>query len=213
MGELDNLFSDLTPETVQELSLIEERVKIHLKHTAEGIVATGGELLKAKERLGHGRFLSWVKVKFEMSNQSALRCMQVYERFGDKNNNLLNLGTSVLYLLSERSTPDEVVNEVLTRTEAGETLTVEQVRSLKMQLKAKEAVAKQELERAEKFKSENYQLLDSVADLKSKLAEQPKEVVKEVVREVKVEVVKEVIPEGYTSVEQAIAEVSGFGRR
>ncbi|MBF0459097.1 MAG: hypothetical protein HQK99_14500 [Nitrospirae bacterium] len=101
--------------------------------------------------------------------------MNIYKKFGLNTRTSAILNTNFTVLREITRLPAEAQEQVKTQIESGETLTVEQVRSLKMQLKAKEAVAKQEMERAEKFKSENYRLLDSVSELKNKLAEQMKE--------------------------------------
>jgi hypothetical protein len=57
-----------------------------------------------------------------MHEQSARRFMQVAERF--KSNTMLDLQPTVLYALAAPSTPDEVVDEALERSEAGEKVTV-----------------------------------------------------------------------------------------
>ncbi len=170
-NEVD-MFGDLSVEVRQSQALRAERIRLRMKRTAEDIVEIGRELTEAKAELGHGNFDNWIKQEFEMSKPTALRFMRVYENFGSKNVNLTHLSVSALYLLAESSTPEPVVQEVIARTEQGETLTVAQVKSLKMQLKAKEDVAKAEIERAAKLKEENCRLLDSITELRTKLDKQ-----------------------------------------
>lgn len=175
MNELD-MFGDLPVEIRQTQALRAERIRLRMKRTAEDIVEIGRELTEAKAELGHGNFLTWIENEFEMSERTARRFMNVAERFGSKTASLSDLSKETIYELAAPSTPEPVIQEVIARTEAGEILTVAEVKSLKMQLKAKEDVAKAEMERAAKLKKENYQLLDTVSELKTKLAEQPKEI-------------------------------------
>src|SRR5689334_24853951 len=69
--------------------------------------------MEVKARLGHGLFMGWIELEFEMSYPTAVRFMQVAERFG-KNINLIHLPVSVLYELAAPSTPDTVIEMVET---------------------------------------------------------------------------------------------------
>lgn len=92
-----------------------ESIRSRLKRTGEDIIAIGQDLIDAKEDLGHGQFLPWLKAEFDMSEWSAQKFMQVTTKFGgsDKSVNFTDLGASVLYLLASPSTPETVTQEVL----------------------------------------------------------------------------------------------------
>jgi DNA repair exonuclease SbcCD ATPase subunit len=131
----------------------------------------------------------------------------------------LYISPTILYELAAPSTPDSVIEEVTAKVEAGETVSVKEVKELKRQAKE----AEQEKERIHKELNVNKQMVDFLKkdiqefsherdQLKKELeklqaiAAQP--VVKEVEVVKEVQVVKEVpvIPDGYASVEKAIAE-------
>lgn len=83
-----------------------------MKRTAEDIIAIGQDLIEVKERLGHGKFLPWLRSEFEMDQKTAWRFMEVARRFGDKIGNLPNLRPSALYELL--SAPETIVEMVET---------------------------------------------------------------------------------------------------
>lgn len=195
-----------------------ERIKLRLKRTAEDIIAIGQDLILIKAELGHGNFEKWIKINFEMKRMTAHNIMQVAERFGS-NIQLLYISPTILYELAAPSTPDSVIEEVTAKVEAGETVSVKEVKELKKQIK-EEQEAKDKIHHElsvnkqmvnylkkdiEEFNQERDQLAKEIERLQAAVA-QP--VVKEVEVIKEVEVVKEVtvIPDGYSSVEQAIAE-------
>ena len=195
-----------------------ERIKLRLKRTAEDIIAIGQDLILIKAELGHGNFEKWIKINFEMKRMTAHNIMQVAERFGS-NIQLLYISPTILYELAAPSTPDSVIEEVTAKVEAGETVSVKEVKELKRQAKETEEENKrihQELsvnkqmvnflkKDIEEFNQERDQLSKEIERLQAAVA-QP--VVKEIEVIKEVEVVKEVtvIPDGYSSVEKAIAE-------
>jgi len=195
-----------------------ERIKLRLKRTAEDIISIGQDLILIKAELGHGNFDKWIELHFEMKRRSAYVFINAAERFGSKVQ-LLHISPTVLYELAAPSTSDEVVQLVTEKVEAGETVSVKEVKELKRQAKE----AEQEKERIHKELNVNKQMVDFLKkdiqefsherdQLKKELeklqaiAAQP--VVKEVEVVKEVQVVKEVpvIPDGYASVEKAIAE-------
>src|SRR5260221_2826384 len=93
---------------LEKAAVIQER----LKRTARDIIAIGQDLIEVKARLEHGQFKPWLQSEFQMSYPTAVRFMQVSERFS-KNINLIHLPVSVLYELAAPSTPDEVIEQVI----------------------------------------------------------------------------------------------------
>lgn len=201
-----------------EVILSTERAKLMLKRTAEDIIAIGKELIFIKSKLKHGQFMPWVEHHFEMTRHTAFNFMNVAERFGS-NVEIFNISPSILYELASPSTPDSLVEEVTSRIESGEKISFKEVQELKRQAKE----AEQEKERIHKELSVNKQMVNFLKkdieefnherdQLKKELeklqaiAAQP--VVKEVEVVKEVQVIKEVpvIPDGYASIEKAIAE-------
>lgn len=102
-----------------------------MKRTVEDIIEIGRELIAVKERLGHGRFLDWIKVEFEMERSTAQNLMNVADKFGDKLPIIGNLKPTVLYALADPSTPDEVIEQATTKAESGEKVTIKDVQEWK----------------------------------------------------------------------------------
>lgn len=87
--------------------------------SAEDIIAIGQDLLAAKEQLLHGQFGEWLTAEFDMTQMTAVRFMQVAQRFGDKSNKLLDFNPSILYALAA-PTAEDVADEVIERVTSGE---------------------------------------------------------------------------------------------
>ena len=77
-----------------------------------------------------GGFEGWVENRLKMSRRTAYRLLDVHKQFGDYESvpNWHTLPRSVLYLLATPSTPDEVREEAIERAEAGERLTLAEVK-------------------------------------------------------------------------------------
>src|SRR4051812_29722081 len=77
-------YAVLPEEIANEARSTAGRIKARLRRTASDIVATGEDLLRLKDRLGHGRFLPWVDAEFGMSADTAGRYMNVARNLGGK---------------------------------------------------------------------------------------------------------------------------------
>jgi hypothetical protein len=95
------------------------------------IIEIGRRLSDAKERLGHGKFLTWVAAEFGWSERTAENFMRVYdlsrksEKFAD-----LQVPISALYLLAAPSTPDKALEAVAMRVGAGNGVSVAEVKDM-----------------------------------------------------------------------------------
>ena len=205
---------ELTNKAIQAI----ERIDLRMKRTAEDIVAIGQDLIILKEELGHGNFLPFIKSRYQLTHATVHNFMRVAEQFGS-NIKLFDISPTVLYELAKPSMPEEVKEHITAKIEAGETVSVKEVQALKKQIK-EEQEAKDKIHHElsvnkqmvnylkkdiEEFNQERDQLAKEIERLQTAVV-QP--VVKEVEVIKEVEVVKEVtvIPDGYSSVEQAIAE-------
>jgi DUF3102 family protein len=108
-------------------------IKMGLKRTAEGIVTVGQSLMRVKSVLEHGEFQEWLRAEFDLSYPTAVRFMQVGERFGSKNINLIGLPPSVLYELAAPSTTDEVVEKVLSGEISADLKSIREAKEAKRQ--------------------------------------------------------------------------------
>ena len=73
-------------------------------------------------RRNEGGFTGWMKTRFDCSPSSAYRLLDVHKRFGNGESfpNWETLSDSALYLLAPPSVPQEALDEVTERIEAGE---------------------------------------------------------------------------------------------
>jgi hypothetical protein len=111
--QIINSTSTEKPSAADELDQIIGQVRSLLRRSAEDIVEIGRQLLRAKELLAHGDFGPWLKHEFEMSERSAQNFMNVARRFGDKSEMVADLKPGILYLLAAPSTPQTVIDRVL----------------------------------------------------------------------------------------------------
>ena len=95
------------------------------------VVEIGRRLNDAKNRLGHGKFLTWLVAEFGWSERTAENFMRVYdlyrksEKFAD-----LQVPISALYLLAAPSTPDKALEEVATRIGNGNDVSLAEVKDI-----------------------------------------------------------------------------------
>jgi len=102
-----------------------------MKRTAQGIVEIGQKLSEVKERLGHGRFGTWLESEFRWSYETAARFMRVYTQFNSVNLTDVSIAPSALYLLAAPSISKAVIQEAIARAEAGESITYTTAKEIK----------------------------------------------------------------------------------
>jgi len=90
-------------------------------------------------RRNEGGFTGWMKTRFDCSPSSAYRLLDVHKRFGNGESfpNWETLSDSALYLLAPPSVPQEALDEVNARVEAGEKLSCAAVTEVIAQAKGK----------------------------------------------------------------------------
>ena len=128
-----------TPRVKQERDVSDDR----LEAIAEEIEATqkiaiwhvGEQLAEAhgifRYRRDEGGFGGWVEARLRLARSTAYDLLHVHERFGDDVSERLDtFAPSVLYLLAAPSTPDAACEEVFSRAEAGEQLSVTAVKNI-----------------------------------------------------------------------------------
>jgi Protein of unknown function (DUF3102) len=111
------------------------RIKEKMKATVSAIIEVGRDLRAVKQQLAHGQFCCWVQAECGFTTRSAQKYMQSAE-LADKNELSSHLSLSVLYLISAKSAPTEVVTEVMSRVESGKVVSEAVVKA--MLTKAKE---------------------------------------------------------------------------
>lgn len=121
-------YDALEPDTRAYVQGRAVEIRALMARVVQDVVAIGGKLLEVKSRLGHGNFEAWIEREVYMSRSAATKCMAAHNRFKFVNFTDLDVGVSVVYLLSGPSVPDEAVETVLERARAGEHITVADVK-------------------------------------------------------------------------------------
>jgi ParB-like chromosome segregation protein Spo0J len=99
------------------------------KRPIADIIEIGRRLTECQKMLGHGHWLEWLNREFGWSDRTALNYMRVYDLSGKSETVAdLTLPISGLYLLAAPSTPDAARDTIIGRAEAGEVLSVADVR-------------------------------------------------------------------------------------
>jgi hypothetical protein len=134
------------------LDRLAQEIREHLDRGAELItrgaeewIAAGGKLAEARELCGHGQWKPWVDRHFKKgSYRTAMDYINMHRRFAGKGAIVADLPGQVLRMLAAPSTPQAVVDTVIDRKAAGQTITAPLV---KREIdKATSTRAEQELE-------------------------------------------------------------------
>jgi hypothetical protein len=110
-----------------DLLVITSVIRDRLGRIATNLIEIGENLLKAKALTGHGGFGRYLKAEFDMSERTAERYMAAAERFAGKSDTVSDLPPTLVYKLAAKSTPDDLVREVIQRREAGEPMPLAEI--------------------------------------------------------------------------------------
>ena len=86
------------------------------------IIELGRELVDAKKRLPHGQFERWVEAECGFTRRTANNYMTAASFADDKPETVSDLSPSLVYQLASKSTPVEIVDEILDRARKGEVI-------------------------------------------------------------------------------------------
>lgn len=102
-----------------DLDAIAERIRARIARTMLDIIATGNDLIMAKEKLKHGAFTTWVVDEFGMTDRTARNYMRTATWAADKSETVSVLPLTTVYALAAPSTPEAITTEVISDLEAG----------------------------------------------------------------------------------------------
>jgi hypothetical protein len=114
----------------EQLGEIALRLRGLNQNATTAVIATGSELFKAKDLLGHGLFSSWVQNDCGYSPRSAQMYMRVASFAEGKSERVSLFSLSSLYLLSRKSTPAPVVAIALAWLDEGKVATELEIKKL-----------------------------------------------------------------------------------
>lgn len=126
-------------EDIEYLEHCATDIEVGGRIAIEGIMRIGKRLNDARSKFGENdkAFGQWRKGRLPwLEYQTALNFMRVHSKFGKENllyNNyrVENLAPSILYALAAPSTPDSVIDKAVAKAEAGEKVTVSDVKDWK----------------------------------------------------------------------------------
>lgn len=94
-----------------------ERVRSFELRVMSQIVDLGGELIRMKERLGHGRFTPWLRAEFSGKDRTAQRYMAAHEAFAGKSATVSVLKPAVAHVIA--AAPAAIRHEIIAEIEGG----------------------------------------------------------------------------------------------
>lgn len=133
-------YSDVTPA---DAAWLKDKVGVirHLaRQTALSVLYLGKHLTEARERVGATAFNGWVEAEFAWKKSSAARFIAVWDRFAhlEEKKELVNrFDPSALYVLVERTTPEEARVLAVDQAERGERVTAKGAKEIMAHLRRK----------------------------------------------------------------------------
>lgn len=96
--------------------------------SSRSVIQIGKDLIAVKRYLAHGEFVTWVRCEAGLPARTAQAYMHVAKWAAHKSPSVARLPPSVLYLISARSAPEQFVQRLLERVEAGERISAQTIR-------------------------------------------------------------------------------------
>jgi hypothetical protein len=122
-------YSSLSADLAKALATAAQDVRSSIKRTTTTVVEIGNTLIWAKGQLGHGPFLGWLAAEFAMETRTAERYMRAAEWVEDKFDIVSKIEPTTAYLLSARSTPGQLRDQVVQRIRDGEHVPVAEIKT------------------------------------------------------------------------------------
>lgn len=112
-------YTALPATTATALRKQAAKIKERVRATTAGIIEIGRDLIAVKQTLEHGQFSQWVEAECGFTARSAQNYMRAAEFAEGKYETVAVLPPAVVYKLSAKKAPIEVVKQVIQRAAAG----------------------------------------------------------------------------------------------
>jgi hypothetical protein len=106
------------------------RIRTNIQKTTGVFIEIGHDLLDAKNRLDHGRLIDWIEAECGFSIRTAQNYMRAAELADKRGATVALLPPRAIYRLAAKATPPEVIEAVISRAKAGETVSDDAVKDL-----------------------------------------------------------------------------------
>lgn len=157
-------YDSLDQETSTFLQQQTSEIRSLMRRTAEDIFNIGQKLLNVKEKLGHGKFGTWLSIEFGWTERTAQQFMNVARQFKSENFSDLQLAPSALYLLSAPSTSVRARQEAIERATTGEFITHKTAKAIKKKYTAETSPLPSQLELPNQLEIRAIHSKDSLSD-------------------------------------------------
>ena len=134
-GSKTELYASMSEETAFFVKEAAKTIKARTKTLMEQIVLNGNDLLIIKDKLNHGQFTTWLGLEFQWSEDTAQGFMRVAKE-AKINPTVFKLQPSVAYEYCRKNFPEAAKQEIDKRVEAGEPVTVKDIKEIKSKTKA-----------------------------------------------------------------------------
>jgi hypothetical protein len=120
------------PDNARTLARHATEIRRLGKQVVSDVIEIGRLLVESKKLAGHGNWLSWLEKEFGWTDKTAENFMNVARFSAGKIETVSNLNLPMrgLYLLAAPSTPETATQEVISRAEAGEPVTLNTVKEI-----------------------------------------------------------------------------------
>jgi hypothetical protein len=123
-------YSTLPTDVAGPLREQAARIRERVKNTTIAIIEIGRDLLAVKQqKLQHGQFCTWVEAECQFTIRTAANYMRAAEFAGGKLETVSNLSPAIIYRLAGKSSPPEIVTEVISRIESGASISEEEIKA------------------------------------------------------------------------------------
>jgi hypothetical protein len=119
----------MAPEHVADLRQHAARIRERTRITTATIIEIGKELLAAKQHL-HGQFEDWIMAECGFTVRTAENYMRAAKLAEGKSETVSFLPPGIVYRLAAKSTPPELVDQVIERVAAGKVVTNDAVKAV-----------------------------------------------------------------------------------
>lgn len=116
-------YSALDAETASNLRAQANRIRKRVGKATQDLIDIGCDLLAAKKNLlDHGEFIKWVESEVGIARRTAQAYMAIAKLTDEKGAAIALLPPTTAHRLAAKSTPSEVVSEVVAKARSGDVL-------------------------------------------------------------------------------------------
>jgi hypothetical protein len=130
-------YSALDAETASNLRAQANRIRKRIGRATQDLIDIGCDLLAAKKNvLDHGEFIKWVETEVGIARRTAQAYMAIAKLTDEKGAAIALLPPTTAHRLAAKSTPSEVVSEVVAKAQSGDVVPDRRVSEMILEAKS-----------------------------------------------------------------------------